>query len=97
MYAWRWSTGEPYYKSSKTNNPKNAPKNAVNQSNDTVMTEFYPSREELDTKIANRESIPQRGINPFLQNSYIHDIVSSDQFLKPMNTSTDTIKSHERT
>ena len=91
MYAWKWSIGEPYYKSSKT--PKPIPK----KPDDTIFSALtttdsgnpYPSREELDTKIASRESLPQRGVNPFLQNSYIHDVVSSDRFLKPMNTSPD--------
>ena len=43
-------------------------------------------REDLDTKIADREMIAQRGFNPFLQTSYVNDIVSHDMFLKPVNT-----------
>ena len=44
-------------------------------------------REELDSKIANRELTQQIGFNPFLgENSYINDITIRDQFLKPMNT-----------
>ncbi len=46
-------------------------------------------REDLDTRIADREMIAQRGINPFLSSSnYVNDISASDNFLKPINTST---------
>jgi hypothetical protein len=30
--------------------------------------------------------IAQRGVNPFLQSSYVNDIVTRDMFLKPINT-----------
>lgn len=43
-------------------------------------------REDLDTKIADRELISQRGVNPFLQTSYVNDVVARDMFLKPINT-----------
>lgn len=43
-------------------------------------------REDLDTKIADREMIAQRGVNPFLQTSYVNDVVARDMFLKPVNT-----------
>lgn len=49
-------------------------------------------REDLDTKIADREMIAQRGINPFLQTSYVNDIVAHDMFLKPVNTTFEHIK-----
>ena len=43
-------------------------------------------REDIDTKMADREMISQRGVNPFLQTSYVNDIVTRDMFLKPINT-----------
>ena len=43
-------------------------------------------REPLDTKMADRQMIAQRGVNPFLQSSYVNDIVTRDMFLKPINT-----------
>lgn len=43
-------------------------------------------REDIDTKMADREMISQRGVNPFLQTSYVNDIVMCDMFLKPINT-----------
>jgi len=49
-------------------------------------------REDLDTKIADREMISQRGVNPFLQTSYVNDVVARDMFLKPMNTTFETPK-----
>lgn len=43
-------------------------------------------REDIDTKMADREMISQRGVNPFLQTSYVNDIVTRDMFMKPINT-----------
>ena len=43
-------------------------------------------REDIDLKMADREMISQRGVNPFLQTSYVNDIVTRDMFLKPINT-----------
>lgn len=44
-------------------------------------------REELDTKIADRQLLQQRGFNPFLtENSYVDDVSIRDQYLKPTNT-----------
>ena len=43
-------------------------------------------REDIDYKMADREMITQRGVNPFLQTSYVNDIVTRDMFLKPINT-----------
>lgn len=52
-------------------------------------------REDLDTKIADRQMIAQRGINPFLQTSYVNDVVARDMFLKPINTTFEREKSKE--
>ena len=43
-------------------------------------------REDIDTKMADRELLGQRGVNPFLQTSYVNDIVTRDMYLKPINT-----------
>lgn len=43
-------------------------------------------REDLDLKIADREMIAQRGVNPFLQTSYVNDVVAQDMYMKPKNT-----------
>ena len=53
------------------------------------------SREDLDTKIADRELVSQRGVNPFLQTSYVNDIVTRDMFLKPINTTQGRTKNSE--
>lgn len=120
MNTWKWSKGEPYYKSARTNKNEqqtndldNDPKldfdsqqNAIHQSleqnsffnQDADMMSITNSmfsrhsndavtrREDLDTKIADREMVSQRGVNPFLQTSYVNDIVTRDMFLKPVNT-----------
>jgi hypothetical protein len=43
-------------------------------------------RETLDDKISDRQMIAQRGVNPFMQNNYVNDVVARDIFLKPKNT-----------
>ena len=60
--------------------------------NQTIVNNGFKvsnKREELDSKIANRELTQQIGFNPFLsnQNNYAEDISIRDQFLKPLNTS----------
>ena len=50
-------------------------------------------REELDFKIADRELVQQIGFNPFLgSTNYLQDIEVRDQFLKPMNTTQEKMK-----
>jgi predicted HTH transcriptional regulator len=50
-------------------------------------------REDLDTKISDRQLVQQRGYNPFLtQNNYADDVAIRDQFLKPVNTTQDRVK-----
>jgi hypothetical protein len=118
MKTWKWSKGEPYYKSARTNKKTSGKEddmvepdydtqhNAISQSlevdsffnQDSNMLSITNSifsrhsnqsvtrREDLDTKMADRELLSQRGVNPFLQTSYINDIVARDTFLKPINT-----------
>jgi len=50
-------------------------------------------REILDSKIADRELVQQRGANPFLnETNYVQDISVSDMFLKPVNTTQERAK-----
>jgi hypothetical protein len=59
----------------------------LNQSFSNSEFKVSNKREELDSKIANRELTQQIGFNPFLgESSYINDISIRDQFLKPINT-----------
>jgi len=64
--------------------------------NDSIATNGFKisnKREDLDTKMADREMIQQIGINPFLSNTnYADDISIRDQFLKPVNTTEGRIK-----
>lgn len=129
MYHWRWSNGEPYYKTAREVKRKeqeeyqeqdqqinyeigyDSQQNAINQSladngftemdmMDVTNSMFSRSqnettnrREHLDNKIASRESIFQRGVNPFMnQTSYVNDVVVRDMFLKPVCTTHDKIK-----
>jgi len=113
MNHWKWSKGEPYYKSARpekkqkeTDFEYDSQKNAINQSladesflnidSDMIditnsmfsRTEggFGTRREDLEVKMSDRELVTQRGVNPFLQTSYVNDIVTRDMFLKPINT-----------
>ena len=55
-------------------------------------------REEIDTKMADRDMIQQIGNNPFLsETNYVNDISIRDQFLKPMNTAGDRVKNNDST
>ena len=52
-------------------------------------------REELDTKISDRDMVQQIGFNPFLNESnYVNDVSIRDNFLKPVNTTQDTTKTN---
>jgi hypothetical protein len=128
MKSWKWSTGEPYYKSARPEKKEqtntvpiyeyDSQQNAINQSladdsffnqdsllnqesllnQDSDLINITNSmfsrnqnssgtrREDIDTKMADREMLAQRGFNPFLQTSYVNDIVTRDMFLKPINT-----------
>ena len=54
------------------------------------------NREDIDIKMSERETIAQRGVNPFLQTSYVNDVVAHDMFLKPINTTFDRIKEENK-
>jgi len=102
MNHWKWSKGEPYYKSirekpetKQSSIEYDSPQNAINQSlaEDSFFNQDFTNsmfsrnqREDIDNKMADREMITQRGVNPFLQTSYVNDIVTRDMFLKPLNT-----------
>ena len=105
MFEWKWSLGEPYYKSPRKihNNNNEMPdtdNQAINYSlncDDDLMniTNSIFSRnqnissnrrEALDSKMSDRDMIAQRGVNPYLQNNYVNDVVARDMFLKPLNT-----------
>lgn len=54
-------------------------------------------REDLDSKISDREHIFQRGTNPFLQGTdYVNDIGARDKFLKPQNTTFEKLTNEEK-
>ena len=71
--------------------------------NQTAANEGFKvsnKREDLDYKIAGRELVQQIGFNPFLsETNYINDVSIRDQYMKPINTTTDqtTVKSNKDT
>lgn len=64
----------------------------INVTNPMFSRNQETKREDLDNKISGRELVAQRGVNPFLQTSYVNDIVTSDMFLKPVNTTFERAK-----
>ena len=46
--------------------------------------------------MADREMLAQRGVNPFLQTSYVNDIVTRDMYLKPINTTQGRVKNDSK-
>lgn len=103
FYFWKWSLGEPYYKSARPEKQTTSNSDDIVAEYDTQQNAISQSladdlgttskREELDNRVAGRELVQQRGANPFLssQSSYVNDIVVRDMFLKPINTSQDKI------
>jgi len=65
----------------------------LNQSLSGEGFKISNKREELGNKLAGREMVQQIGFNPFLSTTnYVDDISIRDQFLKPINTTTDDTK-----
>jgi hypothetical protein len=74
---WKWSIEEKNKKSYKQEKIK---KNV----NDTSF-HIENKREEIESKLSQREMIAQIGLNPFLQNSYGNDITNYDNCMKAKN------------
>lgn len=102
---WKWTLGEPYYKSAirekavaipnNNNQEYDSQQNAISQSLD-FKNANPNTREELDDKMSGREHVQQRGANPFMQQtSYVNDIVVRDMYLKPLNTTQGKFKNSE--
>ena len=65
----------------------------LNQSIANNGFKMSSKREDLDLKIADRDLVQQIGFNPFLNDTnYVEDISIRDQFLKPVKTTFDRVK-----
>ena len=64
----------------------------INITNSMFSRNQNQRRENLDEQLAERELVPQRGGNPFLQSSHVNNIMAQDLFLKPVNTTFDRVK-----
>ena len=59
----------------------------LNQSLNQSGFKVSNKREELDSKISDRDLVQQIGYNPFLgETNYLNDVTMRDTFLKPINT-----------
>lgn len=96
-YSWRWSISEEYYKSPRKQNPiaQQQPQTLdsdtffIQEQNIFSRNQQHSKREEIDDKMSDRQMIVQRGVNPFMNSSYVTDVVARDMFLKPINTNKD--------
>jgi hypothetical protein len=63
-----------------------------------VFSQDKPLNKREDTyhRMAEREMIGQIGLNPFSQNEYISDVITQDQFLKPISTTNEKEKTKEK-
>ena len=58
--------------------------------NETKLLKKKNHREESIIKLANRDMIIQRGVNPFLSgNNYIQDIINQEKYLRQNNLNDD--------
>ena len=56
----------------------------------TMDTMPISKREDTDKRMAERQMFSQKGLNPYLTNNeYVNDIVVSNNFLKPVSTTTE--------
>ena len=89
---------EPYFEDDKHNaqhetsaysSSLNYDENTWDILNQTVANNGFKlsnKREDLDSKIADRQLVQQRGFNPFLgENNYVEDVSIRDKFLKPLH------------
>ncbi len=98
---WKWSTGDEYSKSARLKKDDTDVRNVDETmflstssifSRNQLSTTTTSKRECIDEKISDREMLAQRGVNPFLQTNYVNDIVTCDNFLKPINTTFERTK-----
>jgi hypothetical protein len=52
-------------------------------------------REETYNKMATREMVGQIGMNPFSNNNYLTDVITQDNYLKPVSTTFEKEKEKE--
>ena len=59
--------------------------------NSTSLQQSMESkREDTDKRMAERQMFSQKSLNPYLTNNdYVNDIVVSNNFLKPVSTTTE--------
>ena len=95
-----WTNGTKYERSKRPNKDQMKPvenhtlTNSLYHNEDTwslLNNSIYNSignkKEKIQDKLSDRELLQQIGFNPFLGNSYEHDIDNHNKFLKPVNTS----------
>ena len=89
-----WSKGEPYEKSKKDENPNfffDTEYNVTTNFGQEGFTRGNNKKDNLNSKMSDRNLVGQIGQNPFLMNNnYLQDIEVQQNFLIPQNSSYNT-------
>ena len=84
---WKWNNGGDTMQKSSRRPPQIVAEDTKPQTHQETKVFETNKREECADKIASRDMVFQRGINPFATDSdYVKDIAAQDAFLTPMNT-----------
>jgi PDZ domain-containing secreted protein len=101
---WRWTYGPNYQKSARRQKEQQimeeTPNIAIQQSllseNDIwsleeqqIFVKPLNKREQTYNKMATREMVGQIGMNPFSNNNYLTDVITQDNYLKPVSTTSE--------
>ena len=107
---WKWTNGDTHERSSRLIRPPINPiipkeiinNNAFIQALTCDEIHFAPlireesKREGIHNRMAEREMVAQVGRNPFIvEDNYVNDVISQNEFLKPISTNMDKMSSLE--
>tara|TARA_B100000674_G_C37504633_1_gene762011 strand:- start:357 stop:620 length:264 start_codon:yes stop_codon:yes gene_type:complete len=81
-----WSWKKDSYEFKKSYRYKNDIKNEIEYE---IIKINDDKRAECSKRIASREGVIQRNINPFLNSDYITDLEMQDNFLRPKDSNID--------
>jgi hypothetical protein len=59
-----------------------------------VFVKPLNKREDTYNRMATREMVSQIGMNPYTQNNYLSDVMTQDDYLKPVSTSIEREKNN---
>ena len=81
-----WSWKKDSYEFKKSYRYKNDIKNEIEYE---IIKMNNDKRAQCSKRIANREGVIQRNVNPFLKSDYLTDLEMQDNFLRPKDSNID--------